>query len=110
MTTCIWLTFNDTGCGTRALLDTGAGISLIPRSIYELMTSRPSLNDTDKIEGAKASSIECVALISSITLRPGQEIQTVAAVEGGTVSDDITCIVQPAVSLFARPELKLCAY
>ena len=174
--TCIWLTFNDTGCGTRALLDTGAGISLIPRSIYESMTSRPALIDPDKkIEGANASPIECfgrvqlsvtfgkfvclqnfyvcensvstllgrdfmrnndvyarpahnavykqgvkipafdlaakvrnrVSLISSITLRPGQELQTVAAVEGRTVADDITCIVQPAVSLFARTGVKV---
>ena len=38
----------------------GAGISLIPRSIYGSMTSRPALIDPDKkIEGANASPIKC---------------------------------------------------
>ena len=42
------------------MVDTGAGISLIPRCIYESMTSRLALIDPDKkIEGANASRIKC---------------------------------------------------
>ena len=37
-----------------------------------------------------------VSLISSITIKPGEEIQTVAHIQGKRAPDDITCLVQPA--------------
>jgi transposase InsO family protein len=43
-----------------------------------------------------------VALISSVTIKPGEEIQTVAHVAGKQSAEDITCMVQPARSLFIR--------
>ena len=174
--TCIWLKFTDTGCGTRALLDTGAGISLLPRTVYDTMTSQPPLQPPDKrITGANDSPIACygkadikvtfhhfsclqtfyiceddvspllgrdfmrandvytrpahnavykdgkkipaydlaskvrnrVSLISSITIKPGEEIQTVAHIQGKYAPEDITCLVQPAKSLFLRTGVQL---
>ena len=174
--TCIWLKFTETGCGTRALLDTGAGISLLPKNVYDTMTSQPPLQPSDKrITGANDSPIDCygkadikiafhefsclqtfyvceddvspllgrdfmrsndvytrpahnavykdgkkipaydlaskvrnrVSLISSVTLKPGEEIQTVAHIQGKQAPEDITCIVQPARSLFLRTGVQL---
>ena len=60
LATCIRLKFTDTGCGTRALLDTGAGISLLPKNVYDTMTSQPPLQPPDKrITGANDSPIDC---------------------------------------------------
>ena len=53
---CIWLTFSGTKCGTRVLIDSGAGISLIPLSVYNEMTLRPPLQRSDRrINGANAA-------------------------------------------------------
>ena len=174
--TCLWISFPDTSCGTRALLDTGAGISLLPRNVYDSMTSQPPLQTSDKaIEGANAAPITChgkadinimfgpfkclqtfyvcendvspllgrdfmrdndvytrpahkavykdgkkipahdlaskargrVSLITSVTLRPGEELQTVAKVTSKTCTDDVTCVIQPSKSLFWRTGVKV---
>jgi hypothetical protein len=58
--TCLWITFSATQRRVKALLDTGAGISLLPKQVYDSMTSQPALLKTDKkIEGANAAPIAC---------------------------------------------------
>ena len=169
---CIWLTFSGTKCGTRVLIDSGAGISLIPLSVYNEMTLRPPLQRSDRrINGANAAPIDCygmitldvviervtcthkfyvcedsvspligrefmhkhdiairpaynevylrgkpipgydmrgmkvsnrVALVNTITLKPGEEVQLSAKIEGRGDPDGITCYVEPAKTFFLR--------
>ena len=169
--TCIWVTFPATGSGVRALLDTGAGISLLPRNVYDAMNNPPGLQVSDKkIEGANAAPINCfgkvqlniqfdqfsclqtfyvceddvspllgrdfmrdndvytrpahnavykdgkkipafglaskvnnrISLIDSVKIHAGQEVQVVAHIQGQYQAENVTCIVQPAQTLFRR--------
>ena len=62
---CEWLLFTDTGSGTRALLDTGAGISLLRLRVYEEMTHQPTLERPDRrIDGANATPIGCYGMVT----------------------------------------------
>ena len=162
--------FVDTGSGTKALLDSGAGISLLPKHVYDTMTSQPELLKSDRrIGGANAAPVDCygmtfidikigsdsckhrfyvvedevfpilgrdyttgrvvldhvqniitvkgervrafdlsakvsnrVALIHSVTIKPGQEIQLAGKLEGRGNPNNIPCLVEPAKTLFPR--------
>ena len=62
MGVCVWLKFTNTKEGVKALLDTGAGISLLPRRLYDVITKSQTteLRQADrKITGANSKSIEC---------------------------------------------------
>jgi hypothetical protein len=62
MGVCVWLKFKKTGEGAKALLDTGAGISLIPKNLYDVIAEaqETQLRRPDRrITGANSKSIEC---------------------------------------------------
>ena len=62
MGVCVWLKFTNTKEGAKALLDTGAGISLLPRRLYDVISKSQTteLRQADrKITGANSKSIEC---------------------------------------------------
>ena len=59
---CVWTEFEGARKGARALLDTGAGISLLPRRIFDAVRKpqKARLKPTDRnIKGANGKSIEC---------------------------------------------------
>ena len=60
--TCIWLDFENSEAGTSALLDTGAGISLMPKNLFDAINTSQTLElkDSDRtIRGANGNAIEC---------------------------------------------------
>ena len=62
--TCLWIQFLDSGGGTKALLDQGAGISLMPYRVYHDLTNRKPLRQSDRrIEAVNKSSVPCHGMV-----------------------------------------------
>ena len=62
---CVWVDFTGTGEGSKALLDTGAGISILPRRIFDAVNRQRyvRLRASDKkVRGANSKSIECFGM------------------------------------------------
>ena len=62
MGVCVWVKFTDTSEGAKALLDTGAGISLLPRRLYDVIakSQQTELRQPDRrITGANSKAIQC---------------------------------------------------
>ena len=62
MGVCVWVKFTGTKEGAKALLDTGAGISLLPKRLYDVISKSQDseLREPDrKITGANSKTIEC---------------------------------------------------
>ena len=174
MGVCVWVKFTDTSEGAKALLDTGAGISLLPRRLYDVIakSQQTELRQPDRrITGANSKAIQCfgvaeiginiegqkfdhdfyvcedavtvllgrkfmkeakiqlepaankikirgkrvtaydikgtkikntVNLISTMTIKPGQERQVWAKLKGKGRPDDMVCMVEPSKTLFVR--------
>ena len=174
MGVCVWVKFTDTSEGAKALLDTGAGISLLPRRLYDVIakSQQTELRQPDRrITGANSKAIQCfgvaeiginiegqkfdhdfyvcedavtvllgrkfmkeakiqlepaankikirgkrvtaydikgtkikntVNLISTMTIKPGQERQVWAKLKGKGRPDDMVCMIEPSKTLFVR--------
>ena len=170
----MWVEFKGARKGAKALLDTGAGISLLPKRIFDAVRKqqRARLRPTDRnIRAVNGKAIECfgqaqvqlsieghefkhkfyicqddvsvllgrdfmkdanvsmeparnrikiqgkrvtaydmrgmkvrntVNLISTTTLKPGQERQVWAKLKGKGQPNDMVCVVEPSRTLFAR--------
>ena len=64
--TCIWHKFDDV-TGTKALLDTGARISLLPKKLYETVAKKQTskLEKSDiQITGANKADIQCYGKVN----------------------------------------------
>ena len=62
---CVWVDFTGTREGAKALLDTGAGISILPKRIYDVIATqkRIKLRTSDiKVKGANDKSIQCYGM------------------------------------------------
>ena len=62
MGVCVWVKFTSTKEGAKALLDTGAGISLLPKRLYDVIAKSQDteLRQSDrKITDANSKAIEC---------------------------------------------------
>ena len=174
MGVCIWVKFKGTKEGRKTLLDTGAGISLMPKQLYDIVSKvqHVQMRPTDKrirsvneriikcygraevelqvdeqtfkhqfyvcedevkvllgrdfmknanvqleparnkikINGKKVTAYDVkgskirntVNLVSTMTIKPGEEKQVWAKLKGRGDPDDMICMVEPSKTLFAR--------
>ena len=174
MGVCIWVKFKGTKEGRKTLLDTGAGISLMPKQLYDVVSKAQNIKmlpsdkrirsvneriikcygranvqlqvddqtfkhqfyicedevkvllgrdfmknanvnleparNRIKINGKKVTAYDVkglkihntVNLISTMTIKPGEERQVWAKLKGRGNPEDMICMVEPSRTLFAR--------
>ena len=76
---CVWVEFKGARKGAKALLDTGAGISLLPKRIFDAVRKqqRARLRPTDRnIKAVNGKAIECFWAGSSTAEHRRPRIQT----------------------------------